>query len=57
MLTCSFVGEKSKLVWRGDIKLYFVVSSDMFENYPWQSYRGPNNLVSNSHSPWINDPK
>ncbi|CAG8540577.1 3895_t:CDS:2 [Funneliformis caledonium] len=41
----------------GDIKLYFVVPSDKFDVYPWQSYRGPNNLVSSSHLPWINDLK
>ena len=44
-------------MWNGDIKLYFVVPSDKFDDYPWQSYRGPNNLVSSSHSPWINNLK
>ncbi|GBB85883.1 hypothetical protein RclHR1_12330004 [Rhizophagus clarus] len=44
-------------VWNGNIKLYFVVPSDKFDDYPWQSYRGLNNLVSYSHSPWIDDLK
>lgn len=37
----------------GDIKLYFVVPSDKFDEYPWQSYHTVNNLVSFSHSQWI----
>ena len=44
-------------IWNGDIKLYFVVPSEKFDAYPWQSYRGPNNIVSVNHSLWINDLK
>lgn len=44
-------------MWNGDTKLYFVVPSDKFDDYHWQSYKSPNDFVSFSHSPWIDDLK